>query len=115
MSIIDGSGPSGLIRQGDLLLVPVASLPEQTWEAGSGRRLVLAEGEATGHAHVIVDDRAELRREAFWNGRRFVVVEEGATVALEHDEHDTLSVPAGVYEVRIQREYSPRGFRQVSD
>ena len=72
--------------------------------------LVLAEGEATGHAHVIDDVRAELRDEG-WSGRRFVVVEDGATVSLEHDEHDTLDVPAGIYEIRIQREYTPRGLQ----
>ena len=62
MSIIDGSASRGLIRQGDLLLVPMEALPEQTWGDIHGGRLVLAEGEATGHAHVIEDSRAELRR-----------------------------------------------------
>jgi hypothetical protein len=41
----------GLIRQGDLLLVPVSGFPDGVRRARSGR-LVLAEGEATGHAHV---------------------------------------------------------------
>ena len=114
MSTTDGSAPNGLIRQGDLLLVPVDALPGRTWNRTDGRRIVLAEGEATGHAHVIDDVRAELRDEG-WSGRRFIVVEEDATVSLEHDEHDTLTVSAGIYEIRIQREYTPRGFRQVRD
>ena len=114
MSTNKRSALNGLIRQGDLLLVPVNALPERTWNRSNGRRLVLAEGEATGHAHVIDDVRAELRDEG-WGGRRFIVVEEGATVSLEHDEHDTLDVSAGIYEIRIQREYIPRGFRQVRD
>ena len=58
----DSAGvPRGLIRQGDLLLVPVAGLPEGADRVRSGR-LVLAEGEATGHAHVVDDERASLHR-----------------------------------------------------
>ena len=53
--------PRGLIRQGDLLLVPIAGLPEGADRVRSGR-LVLAEGEATGHAHVVDDERASLHR-----------------------------------------------------
>src|SRR3954451_25239990 len=63
MSTNKGSAHNGLIRQGDLLLVPVDALPERTWNGSNGRRIVLAEGEATGHAHVIDDVRAELRDE----------------------------------------------------
>ena len=36
----------GLVRQGDLLLVPVAAVPDGARELGSGR-LVLLRGEAT--------------------------------------------------------------------
>ena len=114
MSTNKVSALDGLIRQGDLLLVPVDALPEHTRNRTDGRRIVLAEGEATGHAHVIDDVRVELR-DSGWGGRRFIVVEEDATVSLEHDEHDTLTVSSGIYEVRIQREYTPRGFRQVRD
>ena len=53
--------PRGLVLQGDLLLVPVSGLPEGADRVGSGR-LVLAEGEATGHAHVVDDVRASLHR-----------------------------------------------------
>lgn len=41
-------------RQGDIRLVPVAKLPEDLTEVPrQNGRLVLAEGEATGHLHVI--------------------------------------------------------------
>ena len=44
----------GLLRQGDVLLVPVERLPEEVAVTASGARIVLAEGEATGHAHAVV-------------------------------------------------------------
>ena len=100
----------GLIRQGDVLLVPVEGVPYQR-RLGSGR-LVLAEGEVTGHAHVVEDDRASL------HGSRdtlFLKVEGDEPVLLVHEEHDTLAVPPGVYEIRRQREYAPGRSRRVSD
>jgi hypothetical protein len=45
------------IRQGDVLLVPVATLPKNCtpMEPENGRRFVLAHGEVTGHAHAIYE------------------------------------------------------------
>ena len=105
----------GLIRQGDLLLVPVPGLPEGSRCVRSGR-LVLAEGELTGHAHVVDDERASLHRERWSSAASYLNVEGVEPVFLTHEEHDRLLVPPGVYEVRQQREYVPvRHFRRVSD
>ncbi len=106
--------PEGLVRQGDLLLVPVAELPESVRRV-RGRRLVLAEGEATGHAHVVDDERASLYQHG-WPETRYLRVEGVEPVSLVHEEHDPLPVLPGVYEVRRQREYAPlRRFRWVRD
>jgi hypothetical protein len=112
---VDGSAaPRGLIRQGDLLLVPIAELPERAREGRRGR-LVLAEGEATGHAHVVDDDRASLHRHP-WSSDLYLSVVGDEPVFLVHEEHDPLALTPGVYEVRRQREYVPRvGFRRVRD
>lgn len=99
-------------RQGDVALIPVEKLPE-----GEGKkvdrdngRLILAYGEVTGHAHAIVDDRASLV-EKF--GTTYLVAPE--KVEVRHDEHATIDLPAGVYEVRHQREYHPEAVRNVMD
>lgn len=102
-----------MIRQGDVLLIPVLEIPK-----GLNRhegRLVLAMGEATGHAHVIDDPAAVL-----WGDEldaRFLEVT--ASVDLVHTsnplDHDTLTVPPGVYQVRRQREYTPEAVRLVGD
>ena len=98
-----------LVRQGDVLLLAVAGLPDGVQElAPDGRGLVLAEGEATGHAHAVVGGRARLLQEGrgSWRGnRRFLVVEQAA--ALVHEEHAPLELTPGVYELRRQREYRP--------
>lgn len=101
-----------MVRQGDLLLVPVAAVPEGARELGSGR-LVLLRGEATGHAHVVEDERASLHG---WSPTRYLRVEGVEPVLLVHEEHDPLRLGPGVYEVRRQREYVPqRRARWVAD
>jgi hypothetical protein len=116
----ESAGQRGLIRQGDVLLVPVASVPaEGSCPAESrGSRYVLAEGEATGHAHVVtgrsrVVEWRQARRWAAPLRRRFLVVEEAAV--LSHQEHLPIELDAGVYEVRRQREYRPERSVWVAD
>ena len=84
------------------------------------RGLVLAEGEATGHAHVVRGRARLVRATRHYQhpGETYLVVEEPA--ALVHDEHDRIDLARGTYEVRRQREYAPalrtrRGFRWVAD
>jgi hypothetical protein len=109
-----GDAGRGLVRQGDLLLVPVGGLPDNARRLGSGR-LVLAEGEATGHAHVVEDERASLF-DWHWGADTYLVVEGVDPVVLWHEEHDPLPLRPGVYEVRRQREYVPqRRARWVAD
>jgi hypothetical protein len=48
--------PKNIIRQGDVLLTPVLSLPVGLKEVPLDKgRIVLAYGEVTGHAHAIAD------------------------------------------------------------
>jgi hypothetical protein len=45
--------------------------------------------------------------------RRFLEVVKGAKV--RHDEHADLNLPAGDYEIDIQRQYSPLAIHNVAD
>jgi len=50
-------------RQGDVLLRRVEHIPENvTPVPRENGRIILAHGEATGHAHAILDEAAELVR-----------------------------------------------------
>lgn len=95
----------GLLRQGDVLLIPLDRVPEDVIVSEYGPRLVLAEGEATGHAHVALADEAELAEAPDGTLYLFVGGEKGAV--LVHEEHDTIPLVPGSYEVRRQREYVP--------
>ena len=95
-------------RQGDVLLRAVdassASVSPIPREEG---RIVLAHGEATGHSHAIADPRAELVVERGTN-RRLLLVRGDAPVDLVHEEHATLRIAPGIYEVLGQREFTPQ-------
>jgi len=96
------------IRQGDLLLV--AAFPDLDFPAAS-RLHTLAVGEESGHSHVI---EAQL---ATANGRRYVHLNKPSTLRIEGMpwRHEPITIPPGTWEVRIQREYTPEGIRQVVD
>ena len=99
---IEGPNVPLMYRQGDVLLVAVDAIPEAAEQQPRRGRLILAEGEATGHAHAI----AELDAREFRVGdERFVLVRSAAQ--LIHEEHATIELEPGAYRVVIQREYEP--------
>ena len=95
-----------LYRQGDVLLVSIAAVPEGAKE----KNRVLAKGEFTGHYHAVTSPATV----SVMGGTQYVESEAAFTV--EHQEHAHIHVPAGAYEVRIQRELDLLGsIRQVMD
>lgn len=105
-----------MFRQGDVLVVGVDSLPARVSPvAREEGRIVLAHGEVTGHAHAIWSERVAFFRED-GSGRGFIQVSGGEPVALTHEEHHTISLDPGTYEVVRQREYEPKARpRAVAD
>lgn len=100
-------------RQGDVLIerinaLPVADIKPVDRENG---RIILAHGEATGHAHAIAE-RGTLHRQN--ETVSYLEIQE-ALALLQHDEHATIELPAGVYRITRQREYSPEAIRNVAD
>lgn len=104
-----------IYRQGDVLIRRVQSIPGQTEPiARDNGRIVLAYGEVTGHAHAIVDEAAELVITD--TNERFLRIMNQSGVELRHEEHATITLPAGDYRVVQQREYvAPEIVRQVMD
>jgi hypothetical protein len=104
-----------MFRQGDVLIIPIKSLPSKLEQVDrENGRVILAHGEATGHAHAIKAKSAALFRDPKLMAI-FMTVSGDAPVSLEHDEHDTITIPPGNYQVIRQREYSPQEIRNVAD
>ncbi len=100
-----------MYRQGDVLIVPCKSIPDAAKpEKRDAGRVILAYGEATGHAHAIADSHATLLS---FGAERYLRA--SRPVRLYHDEHEEIRLPAGDYQIVHQREYSPEEIRRVAD
>lgn len=99
-----------MYRHGDVLLEPVDRMPV---EGTPVDHTTLALGEATGHSHVtdrgkqITTGDAEESDRLTGEARKFLVVEGDESAQLTHEEHNTLEIPPGTYEVLGQREFDP--------
>ena len=101
------------VRQGDVLLQSVASVPK-------GAKLlqgpvILAYGEVTGHMHQIVLDESQREKVRYWDAgaERFLQVIE--TVALTHEEHGPITLAPGIYRQGFQVEERGEEVRRVAD
>ena len=89
-------------QQGDVIIESVTEIPVDAKKvAAKPRGFVLAEGEATGHAHVI-DKVADL--EFVELGGLFYLKNE-KPVTVRHEEHKPVTIPAGTWRIRGVREY----------
>jgi hypothetical protein len=122
------------IRQGDVLLSPVAALPEgkvkKPIQPEKGTRFVLAHGEVTGHAHAIYEfdqDKALERQLAeqaneiaeaaiaramaqrsvqLWDVDGEWYLEVRKPSEMRHEEHTAPKIPEGFYYAPIQVQHT---------
>lgn len=113
----------GIVRQGDVCLIPVRVAKRDLEEAPRDPRgLVLAEGETSGHFHAVYGSGAKLMRYKAAPGRVIALVDDGGEVRVVGggsggvDRHTPISLAPGRYEIRIQRAWtSALASRQVQD
>lgn len=104
-----------MLRQGDVLLVPVDQIPADAKPRKGKDRLILARGEVTGHHHSLVAERGgEIDVLETKAGEVFARIM-AAPAREVHQEHAAIEVPPGNYQVVIQREYHPQEIRRVAD
>lgn len=103
------------LRQGDVMLLPVSSMPKGLRRIEPGPRgTVLALGESSGHAHRFAPGAAvALFRPDDAGSGGWLVVDEPA--ALLHEEHTPIDVPPGIYRLPVQVERTPEAVRRVED
>lgn len=99
-----------MYRQGDVLFRKITKLPKGEAKKRSTGHIL--EGEATGHVHRIADLEAA---EVLEIGDGLYLSVGDAGVSIVHEEHKTIELPLGDYEVVRQREYSPEEIRNVCD
>ena len=99
-----------MYRQGDVLIKKVKELPKKSKKLETD---IIVLGEATGHAHRIVNGTIYRSN----RNVRYIKANKGAE--LIHDEHGPIKIEPGIYEIVIQREFDPRfgpdGVQEVID
>lgn len=100
------------IQQGDVCLTKLASFPSGEKKVVAKRRCVLAEGEATGHAHVLEDEDAELIQ---IGERMLLSLQKAGTVV--HQEHGAVTLEKGIWEIErvLEHDYFADMTRKVQD
>jgi len=107
-----------MIRHGDVVLVKVKNiLPKNANPMKSDARgVVLAEGEATGHAHTI-GDSAVATLFSIEGVSDFRLLQVTAPAILTHQEHQDVILDPGMYRVSIKRQYTEddKGWAEIVD
>ena len=101
-------------QQGDVFMVPVDEIPAGAEKVKvQGGRLVLAEGEVTGHAHVITDTKAATMHKV--GDKLYVSAKK--PVEVTHEEHGTVKLPKGTWEVSkvLEFDHFAMEAREVAD
>lgn len=99
------------IRQGDVFLEKIASIPKDAQQVNSeDGKLILARGEATGHHHSVAARDAML----FLVGT-VMYLRCLKETQLRHQEHEVIPLKPGDYRVTRQVEYHPKEIRRVED
>ena len=109
--------------QGDVFFRPVGSIPtgKRAVDIDDGK-LIVTHSE-TGHHHVVdvdvIDGKPNVIMYADGDNPLLAWLEVNRPATVKHlrsfDTHADITLPAGRYEIRRQREYVPQGWRQVQD
>jgi hypothetical protein len=118
------------VRQGDLFLITVKEALDLSKfkKQPKSDRIVLLEGEATGHVHSVSGSQAELyeadglmtalfKKQVKVTDENIQLVGVLKTEAntLTHQEHGAIEIDPGIHWVVRQREYSPAAIVHVMD
>ena len=125
-------------RPGDILFIKIDKLPDIKLKRKKGN--IILKGELSGHAHrlrgnvkilEVAERIANRSHQRIWDGGilktyagpitiepnkqviSYAIVD--APAELTHEEHPTITIPAGLYEIRRQREYDTDYIRFVED
>lgn len=89
-------------QQGDVIIEPADAMPADAKKVQARPRgFVLADGEVTGHAHVI-DKVADIE---FVEKDGMFYIRNEKPVTVRHEEHKPVTIPAGIWRVRGVQEY----------
>ena len=89
-----------LYRHGDCFLKEVDTIPAKVKKIGG---TTIAKGEITGHHHTFRGNQVQILETP--EQQKYIDVNQDS--ALEHQEHDTITVKKGKYILLMEREINP--------
>ena len=87
-----------IFRHGDLLIRKIWSIPSDAVQKSTN---ILAEGEATGHHHILNGSHQIFETD------EAMYFEAKQELSIEHPEHNTIQIPKGVYKVVHEQSWNP--------
>jgi hypothetical protein len=95
-----------IYRHGDLLIKEIKELPKTIKKIAQGNSFVLAEGETTGHKHILISNETKTGFEVYQDVNGSFVLDLKANAEVSHEEHKTIKIKKGIYFVETEREYN---------
>jgi hypothetical protein len=99
-------------RQGDLLFEKIDRIPKKAVKRNTD---IILEGEATGHAHRLVNGELFRGPGLRWERDFDVFINAGSRTEIVHEEHGTIGLEPGKWKVTRQREHAMNGSRNILD
>ncbi len=87
-----------IYQQGDVIIERVDIIPSIAKKV-TKYPVILAQGKTTGHAHSVLE-----KVKAFVDNE-LIYIDSDKPFTIEHQEHNRVEVPAGIWRVRKVREY----------
>ena len=113
---------TNIAAQGDLLIRRIDKLPAEAAEVPAEKGYFVVAHSETGHIHAIAEQpnvKVLSAGDPMISYLQVLEACDAAETILEHfrtfDTHEAIVIPPGVYEIRRQREYTPKGWRRVED
>lgn len=108
--------------QGDLYIRRIDTIPANAQLVPPKNGVFTLAHSETGHSHIMAVNpnvRLFTTGDPMVSYLEVIKATDSTEALLEHlrpyDTHETIAIPPGIFELRRQREYSPKGWRQVND
>jgi hypothetical protein len=92
-------------RHGDIDFIPLKSLPSKIKKIDFKGKLIIAEGETTGHKHVLLAEPDTIEIYQDEQGRYVLNIKKEAKIT--HEEHGTKTFSPGLYIQDNEIEFDP--------
>lgn len=104
------------IRQGDVLIERIGGEPIAGDDARKSKRVILAEGEVTGHCHEVIGNQVSLVRPKLPVKDYEYFMQVGRDAIIEHPDHrPAIPIKVGRYKSIPQMQYTPKAIVRDRD